>query len=176
MTARAWLVPGAQGAAALTLLLTVRIASPGSAYPWELSALAGVLAAALLFRVLAGGWPVLAPWRRDRALALILTIAFLAGTSTGEEVLWRWLALGGLRPLAGTVLAYGLSTIGFALSHASGTGAKGVLVHLLTGGTFGGLYLATGSLAAVAVAHASYNVMIVLALESRRSAHPAEPG
>ena len=54
------------------------------------------------------------------------------------------------------------STLGFALAHRARPG-----LHLGTGAAFGGLYLATGALAASIAAHWAYNVFL-LALAERR--------
>ena len=56
-----------------------------------------------------------------------------------------------LRP----ILALAGSSLGFAFAHR----ARGL--HLGTGAVFGGVYLATGALAACIVAHWTYNVLLL---------------
>jgi ABC-2 type transport system ATP-binding protein len=65
-----------------------------------------------------------------------------------------------------------VSTVGFAAAHVGAQGRRGALVHLVTGTVFGTVFLATGSLLAAISAHASYNLLVVLAVESGASAVP----
>lgn len=77
-----------------------------------------------------------------------------------EETLWRGVLLGVLSARS-TAFALVLSTAGFAASHVYGQGWPALRTHALTGITFGGLYVATGSLAAAIAAHAVYNLFVV---------------
>jgi len=62
--------------------------------------------------------------------------------------------------------AFAASTAGFALAHAGPQGGRGVAVHAVTGGVFGGVFIATGSLLAAVAAHGGYNLLVLLAVES----------
>ena len=88
---------------------------------------------------------------------------------SNEELLWRRLVLGGLLP-GGALAALAVSTLGFALAHR----ARPAL-HLGTGATFGGLYLATGALAAPVAAHWAYNALLLAGLR-RDAPAPAAAG
>lgn len=89
--------------------------------------------------------------------------AFIIGWATVEEILWRWLLLGGLALTIPTGAAFATATIAFALTHAHGR-----RVHIGTGGTFGGLYLVTGTLLAPLVAHIVYNLLVAGSLSAAR--------
>jgi ABC-2 type transport system ATP-binding protein len=125
--------------------------------------LGSVAAAGLLFALLSGQ----APWRGRPpfrcAGSLGVKAAYTSITSTAEEVLWRWLVLGGLAPFVGLVPAFLAATAGFALMH--GTRRRDVLVvHLATGAVFGGVYVLTGRIEAAILAHALYNWLVLCAL------------
>jgi membrane protease YdiL (CAAX protease family) len=74
--------------------------------------------------------------------------------AANEEVLWRRVLLGDALP-AGGFAALALSSMSFALAHR-----RARCLHAVTGATFGGLYLATGSLAASIAAHWVYNALV----------------
>jgi ABC-2 type transport system ATP-binding protein len=134
----------------------------------------GVAAAASLFAALARS---AAPFRtsRWRAPALVVRGGFFTLRSASEEVLWRWFVLGSLAPVLGSGGALAVSTIGFAAAHVPAQGRRGATVHLLTGTVFGTVFVATGSLLAAITAHASYNLLVLLAVESgaRAALRPA---
>jgi ABC-2 type transport system ATP-binding protein len=122
-------------------------------------------AACLLFGLLAREFP----WRRRpprrRLRPFALGATYVALTSTGEELLWRWLVLGGLAPLVGLAPAFLTSSVGFALAH--GPKRRDVLaVHLLTGSVFGAVYVGTGRIEAAVVTHVLYNWLVLAAIES----------
>lgn len=125
----------------------------------------GVLAGAALFAVLARARPrvLLAPL----AVATALVVA-CAGIS--EEAVWRAFALGRVSPAVGMWTAVALTTVAFATTHLPMLRMRGAVVQLVTGGAFGALFVATGSLVACALAHATYNLFAVL---SRSSLGPA---
>jgi ABC-2 type transport system ATP-binding protein len=127
--------------------------------------LASAAAAGVLFALLARQ----APWRGRpplrRAGSLGAKAAYTTITSAGEEVLWRWLVLGGLSPLVGLAPAFFAATVGFALTH--GTRRRDVVaVHLATGAVFGCVYVVTGRIEAAILAHALYNCLVVVAIEA----------
>lgn len=141
------------------------------------SMLASAGVACLLFTALAGRvrWPVRRLLRRVRRIAV--RGAYLTLTSATEEVLWRLLVLGGLTPVIGLAPAFLAGTIGFALAH--GVRRRDVVgVHLFTGVVFGAVYVGTGRIEASILAHALYNWLVVLALESgtRTAPVPATMG
>jgi ABC-type multidrug transport system ATPase subunit/membrane protease YdiL (CAAX protease family) len=128
----------------------------------------GVLAGLALFAVLAR--------TRPRILLDPLALAaasFVAAVGMSEEAIWRAFALGRLAPSAGAGAAVAITTVGFAATHLPMLRARGAAVHLLTGATFGLLFVTTGSLIACALAHASYNVLAVLARSRARPASAA---
>ncbi|HUB76267.1 MAG TPA: CPBP family intramembrane glutamic endopeptidase, partial [Solirubrobacteraceae bacterium] len=97
----------------------------------------------------------LSPARAGRSAGLVLgRLAFFGLLAANEEVLWRRLALGALLPRGG-LLAIAASTLAFALAHRRRTA-----LQLLTGAAFGGLYVATGCLAASIGAHWTYNELV----------------
>ena len=104
--------------------------------------------------------------RRWRAYRLIARGAFYMLRSASEEVAWRWFLLGSLIPAVGMPGAFAASTAGFAVAHAGPRPGRTVAVHACTGGIFGGVFLATGSLLAAVAAHGGYNLLVLLAVES----------
>lgn len=93
----------------------------------------------------------------------IARATFIVGWATVEEILWRWLLLGGLALTFPTAAAFAAATIVFALTHTHGR-----RVHLGTGATFGALYLLTGTLLAPLVAHIVYNLLVAGSLSAAR--------
>ncbi len=166
--ARLWLGATVKAAGAAALLALAGVSAPPTASRWELALSSGALAAACLFVLLAGGRRPIFRIRRVRLPLLLGKGLYLVVASASEEIIWRFVVLGGLSSLVGVVPAYCASTAGFAFGHRAGP--SGTLVHLLTGATFGGLYLATGSLLAAIAAHATYNVLVALAVEAERLA------
>jgi ABC-2 type transport system ATP-binding protein len=157
--------------AAAAALAFVRVQAPLT----RLDALPALLFAAaaggVLFAVLAGQ----APWRARpplrRAGSLCAKAAYTTVTSAGEEVLWRWLVLGGLAPFVGLAPAFVAATVGFALTH--GTRRRDVVaVHLATGAVFGVVYVVTGRIEAAILAHALYNCLVFVAIEASSSRMP----
>jgi len=96
---------------------------------------------------------------RSAAFARLVVLGVCA---LNEEVVWRWFVLGTLLTW-GTVAALAGSTLGFATVHRNGSA-----FHLLTGTTFGTVYLATGSLLACAAAHLAYNSCVAYCAERSR--------
>jgi ABC-2 type transport system ATP-binding protein len=135
------------------------------------SLLAAIGAAALLFVLLSGQ----ALWPGRPSLRGVGSIGvkgiYLTIMSAAEEVLWRWLVLGGLVPVVGLAAAFLASTVGFAFAHA--VRRRGIVaVHLATGSVFGAVYVFTGRLGAAILAHALYNWLVVAAVESAERVAP----
>jgi membrane protease YdiL (CAAX protease family) len=166
-----WLRVVAQAGAALALLLLGEPRTPGTPMPPGPAFLLAIGAGAVLLLVLARR-PLRLRIARDRFRIVAAKAGVLGLLAFCEEVIWRWFAIGGLTPRVGAGVAFAASTIGFALCHA-GQGTRAIRVHLLTGSTFGAVFLASGSLAAAAAAHATYNLGVLLALEGRRRARTA---
>jgi membrane protease YdiL (CAAX protease family) len=121
----------------------------------------GLLIGLALFVLLAGK-PRLPTMRRNHAVR----IAYLATGAALEELLWRGLLLAALASWAGRMAALAATTGCFAASHVGPLGRRAV-VHLLTGAGFGGAFVVAGLPAAIA-AHAAYNALVDLAVQSRR--------
>jgi membrane protease YdiL (CAAX protease family) len=134
-----------------------------------MSVLVAIACAACLFGVLSGDVRVVRAVPSSRWGALALKCGALTVGAAGEEVLWRWLLLGRLSGAVGLPGAAVLSIGGFALAHGGTQGCRGVIAHLVTGSAFALLYLTTGDLLVPIVAHASYNVLVALAVEAERA-------
>ena len=128
----------------------------------------GLVAGLSLFVVLAR--------TRPRILLTPVAVAaalLVAAVGMSEEAVWRAFALGRLAPGTGVLAALAMTSAGFAATHLPMLRARGAAVHLLTGATFGVLFVTTGSLVACAIAHGSYNVLAVLARGRPRPASAA---
>jgi ABC-2 type transport system ATP-binding protein len=169
--AELWARTAVLGGVAASLLLLVRTPFDPR-WPVPLSVVAGVAAAIALFSTLARRFPPLRlPTGRGAGFAAKGLL--LAARSASEEVIWRWWFLGGLAPRFGALPALAASTLCFALVHVGWQGRRGVAVHLLTGSVFGGVFLASGSLAAAVGAHVAYNLLVALAVEGERAVRTA---
>jgi membrane protease YdiL (CAAX protease family) len=109
----------------------------------------------------------------SRVPSLLVKSALAAAVAWAEETLWRGAIFGLLEP-RGVALALGLTTVCFAAAHVFGQGWPAFVPHLLTGLTFGALYLVTGSLAAAILAHAVYNIFVVAADHGLRNSRRRE--
>ena len=124
-----------------------------------LASLMGMVAGMLAFAVLARR-PIptaalaAAPPRRVAARSGLLVLK-----SFQEEAVWRALVLGGLVAPAGRVGALAISSTLFAAAHLGRQGSRAA-AQLLTGSTFGIVYLTSGRLVAAVTAHATYNVLV----------------
>ena len=133
---------------------------------WTIAVPAGISAGAVLYAVLAAGaLPVTI--RRTRAGAVVVRSAYLLGRSAVEEVVWRGYVFAGLALAVGTHAAFAATVALFAIAHRPGQGRLWI-VHLVTGATFTAVFAATGSLTAAVAAHATYNVVVGLAVEGAR--------
>jgi ABC-2 type transport system ATP-binding protein len=160
---------------AVALLVVVPIDPPRSPVPWHLALTAGLLGGLSLFALLA--WrslPVRGPERGRLALVTAKGV-YVGITSACEEVLWRWFVLGGLAGAIGLAPALAASTLGFAFAHELRVRSVPFAIHLATGGCFSGVYVVTGSLTAAILAHATYNFLVLLGLESQRTSPALAP-
>ncbi len=128
--------------------------------------LAGPVTGTAAFLLLAGK-NLPRPRLRLRWPAAGVRWAYFAGAAAVEEVVWRGLVLAGLAPLIGPPAALAVSTAGFAVSHLRTLGRRSP-VHLVTGAAFGAAFLVAG-LASAILAHAVYNVLVDLAVRSKRA-------
>jgi ABC-type multidrug transport system ATPase subunit len=112
----------------------------------------GIAAGAALFACLARTRPKLAP----APIALVVV-----AVAVSEEGLWRAFALARLAGPVGLAGAIAITSACFALTHVPALRLRGAAVQLVTGGLFGSLFAATGSLLACALAHAAYNAFAV---------------
>jgi membrane protease YdiL (CAAX protease family) len=151
-------------ATAVALLVLAAPARPAPRLDLPAATFAGVAAGMLLYVAVPRRRPyVPPPVPAALAAGCILVIA-----AASEEVVWRRVVLGELLR-AGPVAAAAGSTLGFALVHRTRQS-----LHLGTGATFAGLYLATGALAAAIAAHWAYNVLLLsLAERSARREAPS---
>ena len=129
------------------------------------SASLGLLAGIALFAVLARARPhvLLTP-------LAVATAIVVAAAGMSEEAIWRAFALGRIAPTTGVWSAVAVTTAAFAATHLPMLRTRGAATQLVTGGVFGALFAATGSLLACALAHATYNLIAVL---SRGGVRPA---
>ena len=115
--------------------------------PWSLAVPLGAALGIVLFVGIARCTP-----RPPMALVLVLV---LSASAVAEEIVWRRLLLGELAQRSSALPALAAVSALFAFTHRSRR-----LLHAGTGAAFGGLYLLSGSLVAVCVAHAGYNLSV----------------
>jgi ABC-2 type transport system ATP-binding protein len=162
-------------AAASSLVAAPR--APATSVPAPLAVAVAVALGVGLFSALAQRRPV---WSLPRGglPRFAPRGAYLAASAAAEEVVWRRLLLAFLAVRYGWPAGLALTTVGFAVAHRRRQGRFGVAVHLVTGASFGGVFVATGSVAAAITAHAAYNLLVALAVEQHapaRAAAAAEP-
>jgi ABC-2 type transport system ATP-binding protein len=148
---------------ALGLLALAPTAPPHAPVQLSEAVTFGALAGVVLFITLARKAPAL---RRCSPVAVGAGLS-VAATGASEEAIWRGFVLARMTPSVGIAAAVLLAAGGFAATHFPTLGRLGVAVHLGTGTVFGAVFAATGSLAACAVAHASYNMLALLNREPR---------
>jgi membrane protease YdiL (CAAX protease family) len=152
-------------AAAAAALAFVAVDPPLTRLDALPSVLASVGVACLLFMLLSQQVRLWTRPPRQRVPPLALKAAYVTITSAVEEIVWRWLVLGGLAPVVGLVPAFLVSTVGFAIAHGVRR-TDVVAVHLATGAAFGTVYVVTGHIEAAILAHAVYNWLVLVAIES----------
>jgi membrane protease YdiL (CAAX protease family) len=156
-------------AAAAAALAFVAVDPPLTRLDALPSVLASVGVACLLFMLLSQQVRLWTCPPRQRVPPLALKAAYVTITSAAEEIVWRWLVLGGLAPVVGLVPAFLVSTVGFAIAHGVRR-ADVVAVHLATGAAFGTVYVVTGHIEAAILTHALYNWLVLIAIESGAAA------
>ena len=159
-----WTRTGVHAAVAVALLASAQV-SVHRRVPLAAAVAVGLAAATVLFAALVRARVRFRP-KRWHPPALVARGGFFAVRSASEEVAWRWFLLGSLAPAVGMLGAFAASTAGFALAHTGPQRGRGVVIHALTGGAFGGVFIVTGSLLAAVAAHGGYNLLVLLAVES----------
>jgi membrane protease YdiL (CAAX protease family) len=114
----------------------------------------GVVVGVSLYAALSGS-----PSVTVRAPGVAARIVYVAARAAYEEALWRLCLLGLLAAAFGAAAGLSLTTAAFALSHWPRQGPRAA-VHLLTGTTFGSVFLVSGSFAAAVAAHVAYNALV----------------
>lgn len=127
--------------------------------------LSGLAVGAGLFILLACGRPRL-PSRP--VVPLLARETYLIGGAAFEELLWRGLGLGIVARVLGPIAGLALTSVVFAACHRRTLGRRRA-VHIATGLGFGAAYFAGGLVAAI-LAHATYNVLVDLAVQAEREA------
>jgi ABC-2 type transport system ATP-binding protein len=150
---------------ALTLLAFCPTTPPRPPFALAAAIPVGLFAGTTVFAALARRVPTVR--RRSAAAFGAGLTAAVAGAS--EEAIWRGFLLARIAPRAGIAAALVVTSIGFAATHFPALRHVGFGVHLGTGTVFGVVFVATGSLAACAVAHAVYNLLALLGREPRAS-------
>jgi membrane protease YdiL (CAAX protease family) len=150
---RVWARLAAGVALAVVLVATVSPERPAMRVSAAEALAGGLLVGLALYIAVARRGPV---FPRGATVSLVAaTCALLGIAAAGEEVVWRRVVLGELL-CSGSILALAGSSLAFAFAHRARPG-----VHLATGAAFGGVYLATGALAACIAAHWTYNVLLL---------------
>jgi ABC-2 type transport system ATP-binding protein len=135
------------------VLVLAPTAPPRTPMPSVSAAALGVAVGVALFAALA----------RTRPRFLFAPIALVvAAVGVSEEAIWRGFAVGRITPVAGAAAAVAVTSVAFAATHVPLLRVRGAAAQLVTGGAFGTLFVATGSLLACALAHATYNLVAVL--------------
>ena len=150
---RLWLCVAAASCLALGLGLALSPPRPHARVGAPAAVLLGAAAGAALFAAAARRLPALRA-RDLRARVLFARNGLLCLCAANEEVLWRRVVLGELL-VAGPLAALAASSVAFGLAHR-----RSRVLHVATGAAFGGLYLATGALAASLAAHWTYNTLV----------------
>jgi membrane protease YdiL (CAAX protease family) len=160
-----WVRVAAVSAATIALTFALAPEHPARRISRTAAIPLGAAAGLALFVTIARARPRL-PTATGSVTVLAGKLGFFGLLATNEELLWRRNALGEMLG-AGAIPAVVGSSLGFAFVHRARRG-----IHVLTGGMFGAVYLATGVLAASVAAHVVYN-MLVAALVDRelRRAH-----
>jgi membrane protease YdiL (CAAX protease family) len=142
--------------------LTVVVPRPPATLAPGTAVAAGCAAGIALFAAVARRSPRLAATASPLPVA-VAKHAVLGLLAVNEELVWRRLVLGEALH-GGPVAAVAASTLGFALLHRARRPT-----HLVTGATFGAVYVATGALAAAIAAHWTYNTLVAVVVERARA-------
>lgn len=163
-----WLRLGSGTAVAAVLLVVVR---PPERHTWPLlpAVAVGLVAGAALFAVVERRPPALRRTVLGAEVWLAKHVA-LAAWAGVEEIVWRRTALAELARLVPALAALAVSSVAFGLCHRAPSP-----VHIAAGLVFGGVFLATGSLAGAWAAHGVYNGSIAVTAEAARAPDAEAP-
>jgi membrane protease YdiL (CAAX protease family) len=151
----------------LTLWLALAPPQPRQRLTEAMGALAGGTAGVLLFAAVTRRSARLPAWP-TRVWFPLARLGVLALWATGEEIVWRHVALGHLLRL-GALPAIAASSAGFAFMH------RRRLLHFGTGVVFGALYVASGVLITSVAAHSTYNALLVAMVAADQRDHARPP-
>lgn len=111
----------------------------------------------------AGAVLAIALGARPRTMTMppLAVLVNVCAIGAAEEIIWRGAALAWLAHASNIVTAVIFTTVGFAVAHSMAQGWRGARVHLLTGATFGLVFIATQSVLLSIVAHIAYNLAVL---------------
>lgn len=113
-------------------------------------------------------------------LPILVIFILMSITGIAEELLFRYVLMslilqllsGLIGTIAATVIAVIVSTILFCLAHVGVQGTGSLLIWTSLGLIFGITFIATNNIALVAIAHALYDILVLLALRIQMHRDP----
>lgn len=113
-------------------------------------------------------------------LPLLVIFILMSFTGICEELLFRYVLIGLILQLlsgligtiAAVVIAVVVSTIVFCLAHTGVQGTSSLLIWTSLGLIFGITFITTNNIAIVAIAHALYDILVLLALRIQMHRDP----
>lgn len=113
-------------------------------------------------------------------LPLLVIFILMSFTGICEELLFRYVLIGLILQLlsgligtiAAAVIAVVVSTIVFCLAHTGVQGTSSLLIWTSLGLIFGITFITTNNIAIVAIAHALYDILVLLALRLQMHRDP----
>ena len=113
-------------------------------------------------------------------LPLLVIFILMSFTGICEELLFRYVLIGLILQLlsgligtiAAAVIAVVVSTIVFCLAHTGVQGTSSLLIWTSLGLIFGITFITTNNIAIVAIAHALYDILVLLALRIQMHRDP----
>lgn len=113
-------------------------------------------------------------------LPIVVILILMSITGICEELLFRYVLIGLvlqllsslIGPIVASVIAAIISTILFCLVHTGTQGKSSLLIWASLGLIFGVVFIATHNIALVALAHALYDVLVLLVLRFRMHRDP----
>lgn len=113
-------------------------------------------------------------------LPLLVIFILMSFTGICEELLFRYVLIGLILQLlsgligtiAAVVIAVVVSTIVFCLAHTGVQGTSSLLIWTILGLIFGITFITTNNIAIVVIAHALYDILVLLALRIQMHRDP----
>lgn len=113
-------------------------------------------------------------------LPILVLFIMMSFTGICEELLFRYVLIGLILQLlsgligaiAATVIAVIVSTILFCFAHTGVQGTSSLLIWLSLGLIFGAVFAVTNNIAIVVIAHALYDILVLLALRIQMHRNP----